>query len=80
MAVLWQGTCQDQQHLSKFRCITADRKVNRTTVQALRSNRNQFNKWQTGLIHVSTLKESSLGNSYNIFETHEFFMFFVTLH
>jgi hypothetical protein len=44
MAVLWLGTCRDLQLLRQIRCITVNSKVNKTTVQALRSNTIQFNK------------------------------------
>ena len=80
MAVLWQGTSRDLHRHCKFRCGTANSKVNKTTVQAPRSNRTQFNKWQIALIHVLVLNESSLGNSHKIFETRKFFMFSFTRH
>jgi hypothetical protein len=64
----------------KFRCVTANSEVNKTTVQTLRSNRTQFNEQHTALVHVLILKECSSENSYKIFETQEFFMFFVIRH
>jgi len=60
MAVLWKGTCRDLRRLCKFRCVTANSNVRKTTVQEIRSNSTHFNKWHLALLHVSTRKVSSL--------------------
>jgi len=58
MTVLWQDTCRNLQRLCKFRFVKANNNVPKTTVQAIQSNRTQFNKWHTALLHVSTRKET----------------------
>ena len=57
MAVLWQDTCRDSQRLGKSRCVTVNNKVNKTTVQTIRSNRNEFNKGHHAVIWVSIWEE-----------------------
>jgi len=52
---------------SQIRCVTANSKVNKTTVQTVQSNRTQYNKWHTACLHVSFSKESLLGDSHKIF-------------
>jgi len=77
--VLWQDSCWDLQCFCKFRCVTTNNKVNKRTLQALKSTSAQFNKWHPALIHVLIRRESLSSISYKICETRQIFMFFFTL-